>query len=65
MLLPCRAAVVIPDPDFCLRPDPSPPQVDPVVLAKAEPRSAAQLVPAHLRKGETFAELAAGLRSVS
>ncbi len=60
VFLPCRAAVVVPDPDLCLRPHPSPPQVDPVVLAKAEPRSAALLVPAHLRKGETFAELAAG-----
>ena len=38
--LPCRAAAVVPDPDFRVRDHPPPPGLDRVVLAEAEPRAA-------------------------
>ena len=38
--LPCRAAVVVPDPHLCGRDHPPPPEGDRLVLAEAEPRAA-------------------------
>ena len=38
--LPCRAAVVAPDPGLHRRDHPSPPQADRIVLAQAQPRPA-------------------------
>jgi hypothetical protein len=59
--LPCRAAVVIQDPQLRGRDHPPPPGLDRVAVAEeADPGQQALLVMAHLRKGETFAELAAG-----
>src|SRR5262250_2252180 len=58
--LPCRAAVVCPDPQLRCRGHPTPPQEDRVGLAQAQPGTAGPLVLACLRKGGTFAELAAG-----
>ena len=59
-VLPCRAAVVVPDPDLTW------PGSSAVTAAigsrwrKLNPGQQALLVLAYLRKGETFAELAAG-----
>jgi hypothetical protein len=58
--LPCHAAVVVPDPHLCSRDHPPPPQGDRLVLAEAKPGRQALLVLVYLRKGETFAEIAAG-----
>ncbi len=59
-VLPCRAAVVAQDPHLRGRDHPPPPGCDEVALAQAEPRAAGSPRPGYLRKGETFAELAAG-----
>ena len=59
-VLPCRAATVPPDPQLCGRDPPPPPGLDRVVLAEAEPRPAGPFILVYLRKGETFADLAAG-----
>jgi hypothetical protein len=53
--LPCRAAAVAQDPHLRVRDHPPPPRLDRVALADAE-----LLVLVYLRKGETFAEVAAG-----
>jgi hypothetical protein len=58
--VPCRAAVVVPDPDVYGRDHPPPPRLDRVALAEAEPGQQALLILVYLRKGETFAEVAAG-----
>src|SRR5215472_7133059 len=58
--LPCRAAVVCPDPHLRCRGHPAPPQEDRVGLAQAQPGRQALLVLACLRTGGTVAELAAG-----
>ena len=60
MLLPCRAAVVVPDPHLRGRDHPPPPCRDRLGLVEAEPGQQALLVLVYLRKGETFAGLAAG-----
>src|ERR1700759_849647 len=39
-VLPCRAAVVVPDPDLHSRPHPPPPRRDRLTLAQAQPRPA-------------------------
>ena len=59
-VLPCRAAVVVPDPHLRVRDHPPPPGLDRLAVAKAEPGQQALVVLAYLRKGETFGELAAG-----
>ena len=58
--LPCRAAVVPPDPQLRGGHHPPPPGLGRVPVAEAQPGQQALLVLAYLRKGETFAELAAG-----
>src|SRR5215469_12532326 len=58
--LPCRAAVVCPGPDLRCRGHPTPPHGDRAGLAQLNPGRQALLVLACLRKGDTFAELAAG-----
>jgi tetratricopeptide (TPR) repeat protein len=58
-VLPCRAAVVPQDPQVRGRDHPPPPDLDRVAVAEAEPRAAGPAVLAYLRKGETFAGLAA------
>jgi Helix-turn-helix of DDE superfamily endonuclease/DDE superfamily endonuclease len=58
--LPCRAAAVAQDPHLRVRDHPPAPDLDRVALAGAEPGQQALLVLAYLRKGETFAEVAAG-----
>ena len=58
--LPCRAAVVPQDPELRGRDYPPAPEGDRFAVAEAEPRQEALLVLAYLRKGETFAQLAAG-----
>src|ERR1700722_1061001 len=57
--LPCRAAVVIQDPQLRGRDHPPPPGLDRIAVAEAEPGRQALLVLTYLRKGDTFAELAA------
>ena len=54
------AAVVASDPELRGRDHPQPPDLDRLAAAEAEPGQQALLVLACLRKGETFASLAAG-----
>src|SRR5215472_6737909 len=59
--LPCRAAVVCPDPHLRCRGHPTPPQEDRVGLAQAQPGTAGPARASGLpAQGDTFAELAAG-----
>jgi hypothetical protein len=58
--LPCRAAVVPPDPYIHRRDHPPSPPADRSPWRKLNPGRQALLVLAYLRKGDTFAELAAG-----
>jgi Helix-turn-helix of DDE superfamily endonuclease len=58
--LPCRAAVVPQDPHLRVRDHPPVPQVDGSRWRKLNPGQQALLVLVYLRKGETFADLAAG-----
>ena len=58
--LPCRAAVVVPDPHLRGRDHPPPPAAIGSGWRKLNPGQQALLVLVYLRKGETFAELAAG-----
>src|SRR6516225_5694526 len=58
--LPCRAAVVCPDPHLRCRGHPAPPQEDRSAWRKLSPGRQALLALAYLRRGDTFAELAAG-----
>ena len=58
--LPCRAAVVCPDLHLRCRGHPAPPQEDRSAWRKLSPGRQALLVLAYLRRGDTFAELAAG-----
>ena len=58
--LPCRAAVVPPDPGLHRRDHPPPPPTDRFVLAQAEAWAAGPAGAGLPAQGETFAELAAG-----
>lgn len=59
-VLPCRAAVVPQDPRLRGLDHPPPPGLHRFTWKKLNPGQQALLVLAHLRKGETFAEFAAG-----
>lgn len=59
-VLPCWAAVVAPHPELHSRPAASAPPGDRLTGRCPNPTTQALLVLVHLRKGETFAELAAG-----
>jgi DDE superfamily endonuclease/Helix-turn-helix of DDE superfamily endonuclease len=58
--LPCRAAAVAQDPHLRFRDHPPAPRLDRLALAETELRPEALLVLVYLRKGDTFAGVAAG-----